>query len=342
MRTTGTRTLGKTVGKTIAAALAAVTATAVLSACGAAAEKTAGGLTKITYAAFDGPSGLPAKFGIQKGFFRQAGLEVAVVKATDPVGLVTSGDADVADADTTSSVLGAGKGAPVRIISSMFRTKGPFYLVGSPTVKSVQDLKGKKVGIGRKGSGMEVYTRFILKRFGLTEKDVTLVANGSYQPAYASLQSKQVDATIIHEPFVSLAESQKVGKLLAKGWDYLPTFHTGVEISNTQFIQSNPDVVKKFLTAYFKSASYAKAHQKEFRDFAITKIKVPAAVEDSALARELPIWENKPAVDPKALADTQRIQRELGFQDTSYDTTDIVDTSHVPTPAEFSQPGGAK
>jgi ABC-type nitrate/sulfonate/bicarbonate transport system substrate-binding protein len=333
------RTMLKTT-KVAAALLAIMMLT--LTSCSNKAEQTSNGLTKITYASFDGPSGLPAKFGKEKGIFAAAGLDVTFVQATDPVGLVSSGDADIADSDTTSAIIAGGKSAPVKIISSMYRSKGPFYLLGAKGFTNVAQLKGKRVGIGRKGSGMEVYTKYILRANGINESDVTLIANGSYQAAYASLESGQVDATIIHEPFVSLAESTGVGTLLAKGTDYLPTFHTGVEITNTKFAQQNPDVVKKFLLAYFKSAIYAKEHQAEFRDYAITQIKVPAAVEDSALRREDPIWENKPEVDPTALRQTQEIQRDLGFQNTIYDTSKVVDNSFQPTPQDLAAPSGAQ
>jgi ABC-type nitrate/sulfonate/bicarbonate transport system substrate-binding protein len=320
------------------AALGALLAvlTLTFTACAQDVERAADGRVKITYASFAGPSGLPAKFGNLKGFFADEGLDVTFVEAQDPVGLVSSGDVQIADSDTTSTVVAAGKSAPVKIVSSMYRTKGPFYLIGGKNVRNLADLKGKRIGIGRKGSGMEVYTRYILRQNGIPESDVTLIPSGSYQPAYAALESGQVDATIIHEPFVSLAESTGVGTLLAKGWDYLPTFHTGVEITSTPFAQQNPDVVRKFLKAYFRSAIYAKQHEDEFRDYAISQIKVPAAVEDSALKREEPIWENKPEVDPNALRDTQEIQRSFGFQDQIYDTGKVVDGSFLPSAADLA------
>ncbi|WP_157182772.1 ABC transporter substrate-binding protein [Sciscionella marina] len=309
----------------------AVLLAALIPACSSSLEKTANGLVKVSYASFAGPSGLPAKFGKLKGFFAKQGLDVSFVKATDPVGLTSSGDADIADADTTSAVIAAGKSAPIKIVSSMYRTKGPFYLIGGKGVPNIAQLKGKRIGIGRKGSGMEVTARYILKKNGLTENDVTLVPNGSYEAAYASLESGQVDATIIHEPFVSLAESSGTGRLLAKGWDYLPNFHTGVEISNTNFTSKYPDIVKKFLAAYFESAKYAKQHESEFLNYAITQIKVPKAVEQNALRREDPIWTNIPAVDADMVRQTQEIQKSFGFQDTTYDTSKIIDNSFLPS-----------
>jgi NitT/TauT family transport system substrate-binding protein len=300
------------------------------------------GRIKITYASFAGVTGMPAKFGQEKGFFEAEGLDVTFVTAEDPVAIVSSGDAEIADCDTTSALIAAGKGAPIKIVSSMYRHKGPFYLVARNDIDRVEDLKGKTVGIARKGAGLEAYVRVILKEHGLTEKDVTLVPNGTHQEAYASLTNGQVDATIIHEPFVSLAEAEGTGKLLARGWDYLPTFHTGVEIASERFIKENPEALKKFLTAYFKAASYAKAHPEEYLDFVEKQSDVDREVLRSALEREEPIWENDPRVDLDELRDTQQIQKDLGFQDTVYDPEDLVDTSQIPSPEEISANADAR
>ncbi|HEY6737584.1 MAG TPA: ABC transporter substrate-binding protein [Actinopolymorphaceae bacterium] len=319
-------------------ALLATVVTVGLLVAGCASDPDAGkersGRIAITYASFAGPTGLPAKFGQAKGFFEDAGLDVTFVKAEDPVALVSSGDVDIADSDTTSALIAAGKGAPIKIVSSMFRTKGPFYLLGDTDIASVKDLVGKKVGIGRKGSGLEAYTRVILRENGIDESQVTLVPNGSYQAALASVENDQVDATIIHEPFVSLAEAEKKGKLLAKGWDYLPTFHTGVEIAHERFIEENPEALRKFLAAYFEAAEYAKAHPDEFEAFAAERTNVPRGVQAKALEREEPIWDNRPKVELARLAQTQRIQQELGFQDEVYDPRDLVDDSYAPAGPE--------
>lgn len=315
-----------------AAAVALALLMLALAACagGGGGRTSEAGLTKLTYSSFDGPGGLPAKFGQEKGFFKEAGLDVEFVKAEDPVAIVSSGDADLGDSDTTSALIAAGKGAPIRIVSSMYRSKGPFYLIARPEIRSIQDLKGKQVGIGRKGSGMEVYTKVILQKEGFKPDDVTYVPNGSYEAAYASLQSGQVDATIIHEPFVSLAEAEGKGRLLAKGWDYLPTFHTGVEIANTRFTKENPEAVRKFLAAYLKSAVYAKQHQDEFAAYAVKQTGIDPKVEAKSLERGDPIWDNQLGVDLEALRDTQQIQRDLGFQNTFYEPKDLVDTSFLP------------
>jgi ABC-type nitrate/sulfonate/bicarbonate transport system substrate-binding protein len=296
------------------------------SASGGASE----GLQKIKYAPFNGVSGLAVRFGIEKGFFKDEGLDVELISTQNPIEALTSNAVDIADSATTNVIVAAGKGAPLKIVSSMFRTKGPFYLVAKPGIESIEDLKGKKVGAAALGSGLDVYTQTILKNHGLSKTDVTYLANGVNDAAYASLTSGQVDATIIHEPFASLAESEGKGKILAKGWDYLPTFHTGVLVSSDNFIKEHPDLVEKLLSGYFKSQEYAKSHLDEYKKYFLENVKVDEAVADKAFEREDVLWENNPDVDLQALQDTQEIQVELGFQDKIYDVKNLLDLSFIP------------
>ncbi|WP_238162468.1 ABC transporter substrate-binding protein [Cohnella sp. AR92] len=287
-------------------------------------------LQKIRYAPFNGVSGLAVRFGIEKGFFKDEGLDVELISTQKPIEALTSKDVDIVDVATTNAIVAAGKGAPIKIVSSMFRTKGPFYLVARTGIDKVEDLKGKKVGAAVLGSGLDVYTQTILNKHGLSKDDVTYLANGVNEAAYASLTSGQVDATIIHEPFASLAEVEGKGKILAKGWDYLPTFHTGVLASRDDFIEKHPELVEKLLRAYFKSQEYAKSNLDEYKKFFLENVKVDPAAVDKAFERENVLWENNPDVDLNALQDTQQVQVDLGFQDKIYDVKDLLDLRFIP------------
>ncbi|RXZ81067.1 ABC transporter substrate-binding protein [Paenibacillaceae bacterium] len=293
-------------------------------------ESSTDKLQKVRYNAFTGVSGLAVRFGAEKGFFEEEGLDVEFITTTNPVPGLSSGDIDVADFSTTSAIVAAGKGAPIKIVSSLFRTKGAFYLLANPEINSVEDLKGKKVGGAVFGSGLDAYAQVILKEHGLSKDDVTYVANGVFDAAYASFSSGQVDATIIHEPFVSVAEKAGTGKLLAKGWDYLPNFHTGVIVANSSFIDAHPDIVEKLLRVYFKSQAYAKEHLDEYKTFFVANAKIDADVVDTMFEREDVLWDNNPDVDLTALQETQQTQLDLGFQEKIYDVDSILDLRFIP------------
>ncbi|MGE5607086.1 MAG: ABC transporter substrate-binding protein, partial [Bacteroidota bacterium] len=128
----------------------------------------------------------------------------------------------------------------------------------------------------------------------------------------------------------SIVEAKGTGRLLAKGWTYLPTFHTGVLVASNNFIKKHPDLVRRLVAAYFRANTYAKTHPDELLDFGSKYLNVDRQILKVALEREKVIWENKPQVDLNALADTQKIQLELGFQNQIYDVKKILDLRFLP------------
>jgi NitT/TauT family transport system substrate-binding protein len=178
---------------------------------------------------------------------------------------------------------------------------------------------------------MEAYARVILKENGLDpDKDVTLLANGVYAQAYASLETGQVAATIIHQPYVALAEKEGKGKLLAKGYEYLPSFHTGVLVASDKFIAEHPEELRQIIKAYYKSWTYAKENLSETVEFGAKYVEIDKDVLRAALESELEIWANEPKVDTGAINDTQDTQIELGFQTEKYDVTPFINESFLP------------
>ncbi|MCX4098213.1 ABC transporter substrate-binding protein [Nocardia sp. alder85J] len=281
---------------------------------------------------------LPLRFGVEKGIFAKEGLDVKFTQVQDAVTGVATGELTFAFGPTSTYLRAAAKGAPIKIVSSAFRSKGPFFLIARPGINSVADLKGKTVGIAVAGSGMETYVRKILAADGLDpNKDVKFVADGVNQQAYGALTTGQVDATIIHQPFPALGQLQGRSTTLARGWDYLPTYHTGVLIAGDDVIKNHPDLLKNGLRAYFTAYTYAKEHYDEYLPWLKSKLPTidPQAVE-LALKQEDDIWDDNPAIDPKAIQDTQDTEISVGFQSSRYDAGKYIDTRFIPQ--EFVKP----
>ncbi|SEB61976.1 ABC transporter substrate-binding protein [Rhodococcus koreensis] len=288
---------------------------------------------------------LPIRFGVEKGFFDEEDLDVRFTQVQDAVTGVATGELTFAFGPTSNYLRAAEKGSPIKIVSSAFRSKGPFFLVARPGINSVADLKGKTVGIAQAGSSMETYTRKILSDNGVNPDDVSFIANGVNEQAYGTLTTGQVDATIIHQPFPALGELDGKSVTLARGWDYLPTYHTGVLIAGNDVINDDPELLRRGLSAYFKSYTYAKEHYDEYLPWLQAKLGTidPKAVE-LALQQEDDIWDNNPAIDPVAIADTQDVEIAVGFQDARYDADKYIDTQFIPQEyvKDFSYPQPAR
>ena len=296
----------------------------------AAPAPAAEALQTLRYAGYPGVTGLGVQLGIEKGFFKEEGLAIEFIDTRDPISGLASNDIDIADWNTTGAIIAAGKGVPITIVSSLFRHVGPFYLVGAPGVASIAALKGKSVGSAAFGTGLDVYARKILAAEGVPTESVSFVANGVNAAALATVENGSVSATIIHEPFASLAEATGKGRVLAAGYDYLPRFHTGVIVAGNKFVASSPQQIEKFLRAYFKSNEYAKAHLDEYKAFYAKRLGVDPKVVDAAVQRELPIWANDPKVSLDEVQETQQIQLALGFQKEIYDASKFIDLAFIP------------
>ncbi len=279
----------------------------------------------------------PIAWGVEKGYFDEQGLDVEYIGAQDVVSAVATGEVDFAFGPTSTYLRAASLGSPIRIVAAGFRSKGPFHLIARPDIKSVEELKGKTVGIAVAGSGLEIYTREILKAHGIDpDKDVTVVANGVYEAAFGALQTGQVDATIIHQPFPALGEIEGKSVTLARGWDYLPAYHTGVLIAGTRVIENDPDLLARGLRAYFKSYSEAKTNYAEYVPWLKSQLKLNPEAVQRAIDQEDEIWDANPAVDPYAIAETQKIEIANGLQKEAFDDSKFLDLRFIPQ--EFVKP----
>ncbi|WP_019925063.1 ABC transporter substrate-binding protein [Nocardia sp. BMG111209] len=330
--------------KSLAALVGAAALALVVSGCSGTVDSLSGnssgtnGHTTLTLQDSTEYTQLPLRFGVEKGIFAKEGLDVKFTQVQDAVTGVATGELTYAFGPTNTYLRAAAKGAPIKIVSSAFRSKGPFFLIARPGINTVADLKGKTIGIAVAGSGMETYTRKILSANGVDpDKDVKFVADGVNQQAYGALTTGQVDATIIHQPFPALGQLQGKSVTLARGWDYLPTYHTGVLIAGNDVIDKNPDLLRHGLRAYFTAYTYAKEHYDEYLPWLKSKLGTidPQAVE-AALKQEDDIWDDNPAIDPKAISDTQDIEISVGFQNTRYDADKYIDTRFIPQ--EFVKP----
>ncbi|WP_240002270.1 ABC transporter substrate-binding protein [Oleisolibacter albus] len=146
---------------------------------------------------FVNPDHGPLYVALEKGFFREAGLEVELIAPADPNDpprLVAAGKGDIAVSYQPQLPLQVEAGLPLVRFGTLIDTPLTSLIVAADSpVKSIADLKGKKVGFSV-GGFEDVILGTMLSRHGLKLTDVELVnVNFSLSPA---LLSGQVDATI--------------------------------------------------------------------------------------------------------------------------------------------------
>jgi len=282
-----------------------------------------------------GMTGIGNQFGIAKEFYAKAGITLNQIVTTDTVAAFASGQIDIADGDPGTFVPASANGVPFKIVANMWRSTGAYWIIANNKIKSFADLKGKTVGTATASGGMRVTAMEVLSKNGLDpKKDVSLVANGLYQAAYATLISGQVDATIIHQPFATLAEKEGTGHVLAKTWEFVTDYDTGAIVASDNLIKNRPNDLQRVLNVYFQANEYARSHDDEFYPWAATYLSQSLDVVKTAIASEKILWTDDPIVDSARLTSTEKLLLKYDFIRSIVPVTDVVNNKFADATAK--------
>ncbi|HEX6435886.1 MAG TPA: ABC transporter substrate-binding protein [Candidatus Binatia bacterium] len=137
------------------------------------------------------------------------------------------------------------QGADVVMVTS-FLDKPLYRLVVRPEIKTVADLKGKRLGITRFGTVTDSMTRLLVGKLGLDpDKDVSYIQVGDVPILLASLTAgKTIDGAIIQPPYYLKALASGMRVLVNMQEMDIPVQQTGLNTTD-KFISKNPDLVRR-------------------------------------------------------------------------------------------------
>lgn len=192
------------------------------------------------------------------------------------------------------------------------------------SIKEVKDIKGKKVGVTIGSTGHILLLRY-LESAGLTTKDVSIV---NLQPAEikTSLASKNIDAAVTWEPYVSSIEVEGIGTQIADGTNL--RFDTNLIIATNEFAQKYPDIVKRILKIYDKSENWVKSNQDAAIDLVAKDIKMNKEVLVKAFPKEIYDIRLTDKVT-NAVSDTIKTLKNNNTIKTEVKVEDLIDNSYL-------------
>ncbi|MGH7875615.1 MAG: ABC transporter substrate-binding protein [Candidatus Binatia bacterium] len=190
---------------------------------------------------------MPFVIACDRGFFREEGLEAELIftNAIQSVQAVIAGSVDFGTA-TGSGISAAVNGADVRVVFGL-TDKPSFDMVALPSITSIQQLRGKKVGISAPGSLTEILARQILIANKVPADQVTLLPLGTSNVTYLALKAGTIDATLVQIPQNFLAADEGFHKLAA-GADVYRALQGGLTTSKAT-INERPELVTKMIRA---------------------------------------------------------------------------------------------
>ena len=209
---------------------------------------------------------LPFRIAQEKGFYKKHNLNVQHVRipgANVAISALMSGNLDYGTHYQVTMLWGAKGLGTTAIFSTASRQM--FSLVVQPGIQSVNDLKGKLVGIPSIGSLGHKITVRVFRKLGIDpEKDVRMLAVGGDASRSQQLRAKQIDATMINPPLSIMMRKEGFNLLLQAG-DYVNAPLTGVG-TTTKKIKENPEQVKKLLRALYEGLRFVRTNRRETID----------------------------------------------------------------------------
>ena len=270
-----------------AAGLAALAAPAVLA---QAAPKIRIGYWPVA-------AGLPFFAAVDRGYFKEAGLEVEPLKfagAQQVMEAMLAGRSDGSANGTGSANLAIGEIAQPGLFK-IFCTNpsnakfvlDEFIVAKDSPVRSMAELKGKKIA---SGPGIQNVTlcKTMLERAGATGAAVSELPIGQH---VAALAAGQVDACYTLEPTGTVGRLNGTTRVLEAGvvaryilGDPMAPWHGGAASLTSEFIKKNPDAAKKYIAAYTRGIELVRSKPEEARQH----MKGYTAIE-GALTAEVPL-----------------------------------------------------
>ncbi len=243
--------------KTICAILSAIILAPSISSNAQSQEKVI-----VSYSSRDF-SFLPGHVAATKGFFKDEGLEAVMVQMRPPIAAPALMNAEIHYTTTFGSILNAiMQGMPARMLA-VITEKSPYYIVARPGIKSVADLRGKKIGAQQRGLSDRVMAEAILEAKGVDLKDVQFVTISGDLPVRMSvLTSGLVDAVCLLPPGPVLLEKDGYRIIAGPNDVKLGVPTVGLTATNLRLAEKRAEV-KKVVRAMIRGVRFVRERRDE-------------------------------------------------------------------------------
>ncbi len=237
---------------------------------------------RIGYSSISGAY-IPIWVAHDGGYFTKENLEdqiVLIPSGTQLAQVTVAGEVDVGSMNGSSAMAAALQGADLKIIGCS-GNKMIFSLYVKPEIKSVDELKGKKIGVTRFASAPDISVRYALRKYNINpEKDLTLIQLGFMGTVAAGLQGGSIDGGVVSPP-TQFAVDKAGFRELINITDMDFAFPNPALVAVGSIIKSKPNVINGFVRAYTRGIHRARAD----RDFTYKSMAKYTKIQDPDVLR---------------------------------------------------------
>ncbi|MDF2464496.1 MAG: transporter permease [Ramlibacter sp.] len=211
--------------------------------------------TKVAVAISGWTGFAPLTLAKEAGIFKKNGLDVSIKKIPqkDRHLAIASGDVQCAATTVETWIVWNANGVATTQIFQLDKSYGADGMVVKPHITKISDLKGKTVAASAPGTAPYFTLAWMLKKNGLSAKDVKVVNLEPQAAANAMIAgSTDIDAAMTYEPYLSAVRAKpEAGKIIATTLDYpmvMDTFGC-----TPKFLSENPKAAKALADSYFEA-----------------------------------------------------------------------------------------
>lgn len=252
-----------------------------------------------------------------QGYFQKEGLDVELILMRGGVAnqALIGGNVEFTTVPT-AGLQAALQGAPLKVVLSTFH-KPMFWLYSRPQIRSVKELHNKKIAVLSLGAAGDSALRELIKKSGMDEnRDVAVLAIGTTATRLGALSTGVVDAAMMtfpHNITAAQAGFRELVSFIASDIIQLQ----GAIVTREALLNTQPDVVEKFLRATIKGIIYYSTNRSGAIQILARDVKTqeslaakiydlvkPALTPESILSDDLqkrvmtPLWERVAKRDP--------------------------------------------
>ena len=209
----------------------------------------------------------PPDVGMAKGFFQKHGVDLQIV---DFAGAAKQQQALVADAVD----IGLGGGPEMSTVAKGTLVVGVAAYAGRPDglvlvagangpVKTVADLKGRRVSVSSVGSLTEWTTRELSRHEDWGPDGIEVIFLGNIAGQIAALKTQQIDAMSSDVATAARLEREGIGHTVVNFGTIIPDFIVHIIYATKKVAEDRPEAVRGFLAGWFETIAWMKAHKDE-------------------------------------------------------------------------------
>jgi NitT/TauT family transport system substrate-binding protein len=258
---------------------------------------------------------MPVHIANELGLFKKYGLTIKVVELAGGVytyRAMVAGSADIASASGPFSIVGKSKGATTKMILANM-PKLEASMIVNKDIKTMADLKGKRIGIQEPGGFADVLARGVLRAAKIDPKEVKFVSIATED--VPALVANQVDTAMLHVEQEIIAQ-QKIPSLhaIARMWEIQPDNLYNVMAVQDKTIKEKRAALKAYVKGHIEATRLIYTDRAKVVPVIVKYTKLPKDVVEKSLDLMVAkcIWDANHGLGPKKVNATGALMERVG------------------------------